>query len=929
MKYLFAAIDARLARSKEGRTASQLPRGTRAQLNPDELKRLIVEASEAVDDKSAANDFQETLERIVNEIRNTTEHSGPFLQKVRKADVPDYYDVIKRPMDLGTLLKKVKQQSYRTKKAFAEDLDLIWSNCLLYNSHPNHPLRQSAEALRAKSNQLLEFITDPALTQRQMLVASMGGAAFDLRRGGSTRIGTPDEDAEGEADSDDEGSRSKRALSERLLNGVNGDHARDSSASPGPSRSATPSLARRLSRKVSAAPLARITASPEPTPPPTELPFEEHHAFVRTPQTMQEFLLLDQELTRLEGSGFKPVRSSAVLPPSAFEPASSTAVVSLPPKKKKRKDRIAGLVARLNPDILPSPPASPALAAIESSSTDTADAPNPAPAPAPAPAPPRAPRDPNDPLEALWWDIVGPLPTSSSALLSGRGAAHTQPGVNGLNGHGHATPAPALPAHPAMAAGMPHVPWVGYTATVGESAAGFAVSAVNGMDKGKGKGRAEPAAARPPVRAKGTKRGGAAAATATATGLAPRMRRNCETLRRIRRVGDTLARESVVGEVESPWVSASEGEEDEEDAAGEGRPAKRRRGRTGLVRAARIPREAIACPATAGTAAREAMRACGAGMLEHAGFEGTSAGALGVLGHLAGEYLSNLGRTLRFYADRYSADLTEKEILTRTLSENGVPSPPHLSSYVTEDVDRYGQRLSDLLAKLERTRAEQLDAAFAPAPGVEEDAARAERLFDDEDAFVDGAWAARIGEDYFGLMAQGLDAELAVQSLVLPPWLLRGEPRPLDNESTSSTLAYSPPPSFVPLTPDAIPAQIGLLQPYFSLRASRASIGLTEDPALSPAALALAHGASAAAAARAKAGGTGGGGATRHKVPAHGRIPFKGKRRPDDPVLPAALAAALVGAAEPAKKKKKSSRATAAATMAPVEEAAVGESGAE
>ncbi|KWU45466.1 Bromodomain-containing protein, partial [Rhodotorula sp. JG-1b] len=60
----------------------------------------------------------------------------PFLQKVRKADVPDYFDVIKHPMDLATLLKKVRQQSYRTKKAFADDLDLIWSNCLLYNSHP-------------------------------------------------------------------------------------------------------------------------------------------------------------------------------------------------------------------------------------------------------------------------------------------------------------------------------------------------------------------------------------------------------------------------------------------------------------------------------------------------------------------------------------------------------------------------------------------------------------------------------------------------------------------------------------------------------------------------------------------------------------------------------------------------------------------------
>ena len=37
-------------------------------------------------------------------------------------------------MDLGTILKKVKAQQYKDKKAFKADLDLIWDNCLLYNS---------------------------------------------------------------------------------------------------------------------------------------------------------------------------------------------------------------------------------------------------------------------------------------------------------------------------------------------------------------------------------------------------------------------------------------------------------------------------------------------------------------------------------------------------------------------------------------------------------------------------------------------------------------------------------------------------------------------------------------------------------------------------------------------------------------------------
>lgn len=79
------------------------------------------------------------------------EHSTAFLARVRKSDAVDYYEsrlgiaqiltgltilrpVIKHPMDLGTVLKKVKAQQYKDKKAFKADLDLIWDNCLLYNS---------------------------------------------------------------------------------------------------------------------------------------------------------------------------------------------------------------------------------------------------------------------------------------------------------------------------------------------------------------------------------------------------------------------------------------------------------------------------------------------------------------------------------------------------------------------------------------------------------------------------------------------------------------------------------------------------------------------------------------------------------------------------------------------------------------------------
>jgi transcriptional activator SPT7 len=42
--------------------------------------------------------------------------------------------VISNPMDLQTMLKKVKQKQYKSKREFKDDLDLIWSNCYTYNA---------------------------------------------------------------------------------------------------------------------------------------------------------------------------------------------------------------------------------------------------------------------------------------------------------------------------------------------------------------------------------------------------------------------------------------------------------------------------------------------------------------------------------------------------------------------------------------------------------------------------------------------------------------------------------------------------------------------------------------------------------------------------------------------------------------------------
>lgn len=47
--------------------------------------------------------------------------------------MPDYYDVISKPMDLSTMMSKIDMHQYQTGKEFLEDVDLICSNALEYN----------------------------------------------------------------------------------------------------------------------------------------------------------------------------------------------------------------------------------------------------------------------------------------------------------------------------------------------------------------------------------------------------------------------------------------------------------------------------------------------------------------------------------------------------------------------------------------------------------------------------------------------------------------------------------------------------------------------------------------------------------------------------------------------------------------------------
>lgn len=45
----------------------------------------------------------------------------------------DYPEIVLRPMDLGTIKKRIENDDYNAVEDIATDVRLVWSNCMLYN----------------------------------------------------------------------------------------------------------------------------------------------------------------------------------------------------------------------------------------------------------------------------------------------------------------------------------------------------------------------------------------------------------------------------------------------------------------------------------------------------------------------------------------------------------------------------------------------------------------------------------------------------------------------------------------------------------------------------------------------------------------------------------------------------------------------------
>lgn len=118
----------------------------RGPISKDNIKVLLEigafkEKLNVIDDKVILPERKKSQRKILRDfmkflLADLTNNvfSWPFLKPVDPHFVPDYYKVIKKPMDLSTMEEKLKREVYQSIEDFVGDFYLIISNCYHYNS---------------------------------------------------------------------------------------------------------------------------------------------------------------------------------------------------------------------------------------------------------------------------------------------------------------------------------------------------------------------------------------------------------------------------------------------------------------------------------------------------------------------------------------------------------------------------------------------------------------------------------------------------------------------------------------------------------------------------------------------------------------------------------------------------------------------------
>ncbi|XP_039292245.1 nucleosome-remodeling factor subunit NURF301 isoform X2 [Nilaparvata lugens] len=100
----------------------------------------------------------EALKKLIKQLQ-THKSAWPFMEPVDPAEAPDYYKVIKEPMDLQTIELRITDRSYKKLSEFIGDMTKIFDNCRYYNPKES-PFFKCAESLEAYFVQKVKGLRD-------------------------------------------------------------------------------------------------------------------------------------------------------------------------------------------------------------------------------------------------------------------------------------------------------------------------------------------------------------------------------------------------------------------------------------------------------------------------------------------------------------------------------------------------------------------------------------------------------------------------------------------------------------------------------------------------------------------------------------------------------------------------------------------------
>ncbi|XP_060074835.1 nucleosome-remodeling factor subunit NURF301-like [Ylistrum balloti] len=116
------------------------------------------EEADPISQKELLDRDYDTLRRLVKSLQSH-KMAWPFLEAVDRNEVPDYYHVIKDPMDLMTVERRLQKKKYSKLKDFVKDVTKIFDNCRLYNP-TDTPFYQCAEVLETFFVQKLKSVKE-------------------------------------------------------------------------------------------------------------------------------------------------------------------------------------------------------------------------------------------------------------------------------------------------------------------------------------------------------------------------------------------------------------------------------------------------------------------------------------------------------------------------------------------------------------------------------------------------------------------------------------------------------------------------------------------------------------------------------------------------------------------------------------------------